>query len=85
MLVAASSLDNVWSAGLDVFDPEVARKESWTGQNLLGTTLMDVRRLLQGTPEMAQRVNDAVLMARDPVEGNDQRVPSIVNGVMFWI
>jgi len=49
VLVQASILDRVWSAGLDLGDSSLARPERWPGQNLVGFSLMKVREVLRAS------------------------------------
>jgi ribA/ribD-fused uncharacterized protein len=47
VLVEASPNDNIWGVGLYANDPLILDDKNWTGQNLLGKALMDVRRKIQ--------------------------------------
>jgi len=49
ILVEASPLDRIWGSGLTVDDEHAASPADWSGLNLLGFALMEVRRQLQGT------------------------------------
>ncbi len=46
ILVEASPFDNVWGIGLAANDPKAYQQEHWTGLNLLGRALTEVRSLL---------------------------------------
>ena len=50
VLAEASPVDRLWGIGLDATHPDAGFPSRWTGRNLLGKTLMEVRRLLQDTP-----------------------------------
>ena len=50
VLAEASPVDRLWGIGLDATHPDAGSPSRWTGRNLLGKTLMEVRRLLQDTP-----------------------------------
>jgi hypothetical protein len=45
-LVEASRNDKIWGIGLDIEDKGLLNRELWTGQNLLGKALMQVRDIL---------------------------------------
>lgn len=47
VLVQASALDRVWSAGLDLGDTFLPRPDRWPGKNLAGFSLMKVREVLR--------------------------------------
>ena len=47
-LVEASPLDKIYGIGIDRKHPDATNPSQWRGQNLLGNTLMEVRRDLQG-------------------------------------
>ncbi len=50
VLVEASPQDAVWGIGLDAAQPDARLPSRWTGRNLLGFALMEVReRLIAGT------------------------------------
>jgi ribA/ribD-fused uncharacterized protein len=42
----SSPYDKIWGCGLSMNDPNITDKTKWTGQNLLGLILMDVRKEL---------------------------------------
>lgn len=42
-LVEAAPWDKVWGIGMGVDDPDILDESKWTGENLLGEALMDVR------------------------------------------
>lgn len=44
ILVEASPIDKVWGVGLAENDPLILNEKNWTGQNLLGKALMEVRQ-----------------------------------------
>lgn len=46
ILVEASPIDRIWGCGLAENDPMILDKSNWTGQNLLGKALMQVRATL---------------------------------------
>jgi ribA/ribD-fused uncharacterized protein len=46
VLVEASPWDRIWGVGLKADDPRIADPSKWRGLNLLGTTLMRVRDVL---------------------------------------
>jgi len=46
ILVEASPVDRIWGVGLEVKDPLIENPANWLGQNLLGFSLMQVRRQL---------------------------------------
>lgn len=46
-LVEANPKDQVWSCGLSEKDPLILDSKNWTGQNLLGKVLMEVRELIK--------------------------------------
>lgn len=46
VLVEASPFDRIWGIGLAADDPDVENPRAWRGLNLLGFSLMEVRRLL---------------------------------------
>lgn len=43
VLVEASPIDKIWGVGLGADNPLILDDKNWTGQNLLGKALMDVR------------------------------------------
>lgn len=43
VIVEASPHDNIWGVGLSELDSRIYDEKNWTGQNLLGKTLMEVR------------------------------------------
>lgn len=47
VLVGCDPDDPVWGIGLPLGDPRCSDIDAWPGQNLLGLTLMQVRRFLQ--------------------------------------
>ena len=47
ILVEASPYDNIWGCGLAANDDRILDIDNWTGQNLLGQCLMNVRKLFQ--------------------------------------
>jgi ribA/ribD-fused uncharacterized protein len=47
VLAEASPLDRVWGTGLAADHPDATTPEHWTGLNLLGFALMEVRRRLR--------------------------------------
>ena len=44
--VEGSPIDKIWGVGVNWCDPKIADEKNWKGQNLLGKTLDDVRKLL---------------------------------------
>lgn len=46
ILVEASPKDNIWGVGFKYDDPLVLDDSNWTGQNLLGKVLMEVRKII---------------------------------------
>lgn len=46
ILVEASPYDKIWGVGLAEDDPRIIYKEQWLGRNLLGLSLMEVRKLI---------------------------------------
>ena len=40
-------IDQIWSCGLAENDPLILDPKNWTGQNLLGKVLMEVRDLIK--------------------------------------
>lgn len=51
-LVEASPYDKIYGCGFGVDDPRIIDKSKWTGQNILGKILSDVRSELKLTREM---------------------------------
>lgn len=47
ILVEASKIDKVWGVGLAADDPLILDEKNWTGRNLLGKAIMDVRNLIK--------------------------------------
>jgi len=47
ILVEASPYDTIWGVGLMEDDPLILDEKNWKGTNLLGVSLMDVRRLIR--------------------------------------
>ena len=45
--VEGSPYDKIWGAGVSWCDPKIADEANWTGQNLLGKTLDNVRRIIK--------------------------------------
>ncbi len=43
LIVEASPYDEIWGVGLSEVDPEIHDVNNWTGMNLLGNVLMEVR------------------------------------------
>lgn len=50
VLAEASPVDPLWGIGISAHHPDASFPSRWTGRNLLGKTLMEVRRLLQDSP-----------------------------------
>jgi len=46
VLVEASPYDKIWGVGFSADNPLILDDKNWTGQNLLGKALMDVRKKL---------------------------------------
>jgi hypothetical protein len=46
-LVEASPIDNIWGVGLAADDPRILDEKNWTGRNLLGKSIMDVRSMIK--------------------------------------
>ena len=46
ILVEASKTDNIWGVGLAANDSRILDEKNWTGGNLLGKSLMDVRKMI---------------------------------------
>ena len=46
-ILAEASKNNIWGVGLTLSDKNLGNTKDWTGKNLLGNILMDVRRDLQ--------------------------------------
>lgn len=46
----ASGDDKIWGIGLEINDHEVTNSDNWTGDNLLGYCMMDIRILLNNKP-----------------------------------
>ena len=65
MLAEASPFDTIWGTGFDASHSSAAIPAQWRGDNLLGSTLMEVRRLLRSNlprPTAARaNVSDATL------------------------
>ena len=49
VLVEASPHDKIWGVGFSADNPLILDDKNWTGQNLLGKALMDVRRKIVNT------------------------------------
>jgi ribA/ribD-fused uncharacterized protein len=49
LLVEAALKDKIWGCGLDKTHPDIKTPEAWPGKNLLGFSLMAVRRRLSNT------------------------------------
>lgn len=47
ILVEASPLDCIWGVGLAEDNPLILDEKNWKGQNLLGVSLMEVRKVLK--------------------------------------
>lgn len=47
ILVEASKTDMVWGVGLAADDPRILDDKNWTGRNLLGKSIMDVRNIIK--------------------------------------
>lgn len=47
VLVEASPVDKIWGAGLAINDPLINDPKNWKGLNLLGFSLMEVRKQLR--------------------------------------
>ena len=47
--VEASPVDNIWGVGLAQDDPRILDEKNWTGRNLLGKAITEVRDILEGT------------------------------------
>ena len=43
ILIEVNKFDNFWSCGLEGRDPRVQDPHRWSGQNVLGQLLMDIR------------------------------------------
>jgi len=48
-ILAEAGPNTVWGTGLKLLDDANGKKDSWKGQNLLGTILMKIRDELQQT------------------------------------
>jgi ribA/ribD-fused uncharacterized protein len=55
VLLQASALDRVWSAGLDLGDTFLSRPDHWPGLNLVGFSLMRLRERLRAAGLTASR------------------------------
>lgn len=42
--VEASPTDRIWGCGLSVSDPKILNEKNWTGRNLLGKVITEVRK-----------------------------------------
>ncbi|MBZ5488168.1 NADAR family protein [Halomonas aquamarina] len=51
VLVEASPVDNIWGVGLAVDHPDIENPNRWSGLNLLGFALMEVRDILRHSNE----------------------------------
>jgi ribA/ribD-fused uncharacterized protein len=47
ILVEASPYDTIWGVGLSEDDPLILDEKNWKGTNLLGVSLMEVRRMIR--------------------------------------
>lgn len=48
VLVESNGKDRIWSCGLYASDSRIKDSRKWTGQNLLGSILMDIRSMYKG-------------------------------------
>jgi ribA/ribD-fused uncharacterized protein len=51
ILVEAAPWDKVWGIGMGIDDPNILDRTKWRGENLLGKSLMWVRKNLRGSYE----------------------------------
>lgn len=67
IIVEASPYDKVWGIGMGVNNyPDILDQSKWKGQNLLGESLMRVRKYLRDNPfdvelELEALLNDAII------------------------
>ncbi|RCN29173.1 hypothetical protein ANCCAN_25073 [Ancylostoma caninum] len=59
VLAEASPYDNYWGIGLAIDDPNVADPAQWTGCNVMGEVLMQVRDVLMEHPKYSEEVKKA--------------------------
>ncbi|EYC28414.1 hypothetical protein Y032_0007g3215 [Ancylostoma ceylanicum] len=59
VLAEASPHDNYWGIGLAIDDPNVADPTQWTGCNVMGEILMQIRDVLMEHPKYSEEVKKA--------------------------
>ena len=86
LLALCSPYDKKWGTGIGIDNPDYRRVDKWTGENLLGTILMEVRDELRHEDLLYRDACDSDLIREWAMTaGEMEKIPAFSNAVSAYL